>query len=75
MPPPRGWLGWVNAAQGSAEEETLRRCGRRGKPFGLDSRVQEAVRRLGLETTLRPRGADAGAPLPAVKIGAFTGGR
>jgi putative transposase len=53
---PRGWVRRVNAAQTADEEEALRRCVRRGTPFGVASWVEAAVKRLGLETTLRPRG-------------------
>jgi putative transposase len=56
VPRRRGWLRWVNAAQTSAEEEALKRCIRRGMPFGIEGWVQDTVQRLGLETTLRPRG-------------------
>ena len=56
MPRPRGWLSLVNAAQSAGEEAALRHCLRRGTPFGVEGWVQETVERLGLQTTLRPRG-------------------
>jgi putative transposase len=62
VPPPRGWLRWVNAAQTAAEEEALRRCIRRGTPFGGAGWVEQTVERQGLETTLRPRGRPKKAP-------------
>jgi putative transposase len=56
VPRPRGWTGFVNGAQTSGEEEALRRCVRRGTPFGANGWVKDTVERLGLEATLRPRG-------------------
>ncbi len=53
---PDGWLTWVHAPQTEAELAALRHCVARGQPFGGESWVGEAVRRLGLDTTLRPRG-------------------
>jgi len=43
---------WLTAA----ELEALRRSVQRGCPFGDESWSAQAVRRLGLEATLRPRG-------------------
>jgi putative transposase len=56
VPRPRGWLRCVNGAQTAGEEEALRRSTRRGTPFGAEDWVHETVDRLGLQTTLRPRG-------------------
>jgi putative transposase len=56
VPRPAGWAAWVDAPQTAAELERLRRCSRRGQPFGDPAWVQEAARRLGLETTLRAPG-------------------
>ena len=56
MPRPRGWVGLVNAAQTLGEEEALRGCIRRGAPFGVEGWVKKTADRLGLATTLRPRG-------------------
>ena len=56
VPQPRQWVTWVNEPQTLQELETLRRCVRRGQPFGSESWGQQVVRRLGLESTLRPRG-------------------
>src|SRR5947209_5319642 len=34
VPLPRDWRAWVNAPQTPAEEEAVRRCRRRGQPYG-----------------------------------------
>ena len=51
-----GWTQFVNAPQTEAELEAVRRSMLRGSPFGDDSWREQAVDRLGLESTLRPRG-------------------
>lgn len=53
---PRGWRQWVNAAQTEAELATLRRCVQRGRPYGSDTWIKRTATRLGLASTLRPRG-------------------
>ena len=57
-PVPRGpgWLEWVNQPQNEAELLTLRECIARGRPLGGDRWVQSTARKLGLESSLRPRG-------------------
>jgi putative transposase len=57
-PVPRrpGWAAFVNSAQSEAEITAARRSVARGNPFGDESWSDSAVRRLGLETTLRPHG-------------------
>ncbi|MEX2112877.1 MAG: transposase, partial [Pirellulales bacterium] len=52
----RGWVDLVNAPQTDAEAQAIRRSIQRGNPFGGESWSDRAVRRLGLESTLRPRG-------------------
>ena len=55
---PRDWLRCVNDARAD-EEETLGRlrlCVARGRPFGHDRWLGRTVQRLGLASTLRPRG-------------------
>ena len=34
VPWPAGWLDWVNQPQTVAEEEAIRKCSRRGRPYG-----------------------------------------
>ena len=53
---PRQWLRRVNGRQSPAEEEALRRAVQRGRPFGGPTWEKQAATRLGLESTLRPRG-------------------
>lgn len=55
-PRPGGWVGHVNSPQTEAELAALRRCVTRGSPFGSQSWMERTVRRLSLESTLRPRG-------------------
>jgi putative transposase len=54
--PPPDWLRLVNRAQAAGDLEALRRSVRRGQPFGSERWVRSAARRLGLESSLRPRG-------------------
>ena len=53
---PEGWAAWVNAPEAIGDLQALRRCLRRGRPFGSPSWVQQTAERLGLGVTLRPRG-------------------
>jgi len=50
------WLRVVNEAQTEAELEALRRSVTRGRPYGSEDWVQGVVQRLGLQSTIRPRG-------------------
>lgn len=59
---PRRWRETVNRPQSEAELEALRRCVRRGRPYGDDRWVTRAARRHDLQTTLRPRGRPKGRP-------------
>lgn len=53
---PRSWLQYVNQPQSAAELEAIRRSVERGQPYGGDAWVRATAARLGLESTLRPRG-------------------
>ena len=57
-PVPMGvdWLQQVNDAQTEAELQALRQSVARGRPYGSDAWVQRVVQRLGLQSSLRPRG-------------------
>jgi len=57
-PSPRrpNWVDHVNAPQTEAELQALRRSLQRGSPFGDAQWTEQTVRRLALESTLRPRG-------------------
>ena len=50
------WVEHVNAPQSEAELAAIQRCVDRGSPYGDGRWHDRAVRELGLETTLRPRG-------------------
>jgi len=60
LPRPVDWLEIVNQPQSEAELASLRRCVNRGCPFGDSDWVTTMARRLGLESTLRPRGRPKG---------------
>ncbi len=53
---PRDWVRRVNRMQSDSELAALRRSVVRGQPFGDEAWVHRTARRLGLESTLRPRG-------------------
>jgi len=53
---PRNWLKWVNEPQTEGELAAVRDCIARGTPFGSASWQQRTAKRLGLESSLHPRG-------------------
>jgi putative transposase len=53
---PRNWLTLVNRAETEAELQAVRRSIVRGTPYGDDRWTKRVARRLGLESSLRPRG-------------------
>jgi len=53
---PADWVKWVNTPLTEDELSALRRSVNRGSPFGETSWRDRMVRRLGLESTLRPQG-------------------
>lgn len=53
---PRRWVARVNAALTPAEEEAIARSMRRGQPLGDPEWQGSTADRLGLRSTLRPRG-------------------
>jgi putative transposase len=53
---PRRWIEMVNRPQSVAEVEALRRSVQRGTPFGSEVWCRSSAIRLGLESTIRPRG-------------------
>ena len=55
-PLPRQWRSFVNQPQSEAEVTALRRCIQRGSPFGEAKWARQSAVRLGLQSTLRPRG-------------------
>ena len=50
------WVDHVNTPQTEDELAALHRCVQRGCPFGSDVWASTTTQKLGLETTLRPRG-------------------
>jgi putative transposase len=56
VPRPADWLEYVNTPQTEAEVEALRECNRRRRPYGDPVWMQATAERLGLESSLRPRG-------------------
>ena len=53
---PRNWVQRVNIPETEAELQSLLRSVNRGAPLGSERWVRQVVGRLGLESTLRPRG-------------------
>jgi hypothetical protein len=53
---PRGWIACVNAPQTQAELEAVRQSIARGRPFGSSAWTRRTAARLGIESSLRPRG-------------------
>jgi hypothetical protein len=53
---PRNWTQLVNEAQTELEVKVLRQAVVRGTPFGEEGWVVRTAQRLGLESTLHPRG-------------------
>ena len=56
VPRMRGWLDWVTKPLTDKEEQRIKQCIKRGCPFGDDNWVKKTARRLGIESTLRPKG-------------------
>ncbi len=56
IPCPRNWVAKVNAALTAAEVAMLQRCINRGTPYGNERWTERVAKRLGLESSLRPRG-------------------
>jgi len=53
VPQPRNWKSLVNRPQHEGEVEAIRRCLRRGQPYGSQVWVESTASQLGLESTLR----------------------
>ena len=56
LPCPRGWMKYVNDPETEVELNVLRRCVKRGQPFGSDRWIEETAKQLNLESTLRTPG-------------------
>jgi putative transposase len=53
---PSDWTSYVNECAKPAELDAIRRCARRGSPYGSPDWAFSTAVELGLESTLRPRG-------------------
>ena len=53
---PRAWIEYVNQPQTEAELDSIRVSIQRGRPFGSPAWQKRIAKRLGLESTFRPRG-------------------
>ncbi len=53
---PGNWLSLVNRPQTQAEVEAIQRAIKRGSPFGSESWAERIVKKLNLESTIRPQG-------------------
>jgi putative transposase len=56
IPRPRQWRMYVNEPQSEAEVAAIRRCVRKGCPYGGNAWINQTAIRLNLEYTLRSRG-------------------
>ena len=56
LPQPSDWSEYVNSPQTEAELEAIRRCLRRGSPYGNAVWAEQTAEQLGLQSTLRRRG-------------------
>jgi putative transposase len=61
---PTGWIAHVNDAASSSDLSALRQSAQRGTPYGRGPWVEEVARRLGLCSSLRPRGRPKKGPDP-----------
>ena len=52
----KDWLGWVNKPLTDDERDTMQRCIARGQPYGEDNWKSKTAKKLGIESSLRPRG-------------------
>jgi putative transposase len=56
IPRPSDWLAYVNQSAEAEEADAVRRCARRGTPFGDEAWTANIADQLGLQSTLRARG-------------------
>ena len=54
------WVEWVNKPLNETELMAMRECLQRGKPFGSDRWNSTTAKKLGLESSMRPRGRPRG---------------
>ena len=53
---PGDYLSFLNEPQTHKEEEVIEKSIQRDRPFGGDNWINRIVKKLGLESTMRPRG-------------------
>lgn len=53
---PENYIEWLNESQAPDEEESIQKSIQQGGPFGEDLWVSKIVKKLGIESTIRPRG-------------------
>ena len=56
VPLPNGWKKWVNTPDSDDEVEIIRRSVNRGAPYGQEAWKRRTAKRLGLESSMNPRG-------------------
>ncbi len=59
---PNRWLALVNRTESERELDALRLCVNRGRPFGVDSWIEQTAVQLGLEAATHPRGRPRKSP-------------
>jgi len=64
LPLPKNWLPYVNRDESEGELVQVRKCIIRGSPFGDPSWIRRTAKKLGLDSTLRPRGRPRKKPKP-----------
>jgi REP-associated tyrosine transposase len=60
LPRDAAWVARVNRPMSEPELEAMRLCIARGRPFGSDEWANQTALKLGLESTMRPRGRPIG---------------
>ncbi len=61
---PQDWLAWINQPQTDAEVNALRSAIAKNRPFGRKDWQAKMVKRLGLQSSLRPAGRPPRRPTP-----------
>ena len=56
---PENWVQWADEPQSETELAAVRLCVQRGRPYGSATWLDRVVKRLGLQSTIRPRGRPA----------------
>ena len=63
----KDYLKWLNAAQTEKEVDAMIECIKRGRPYGSEEWIRKTAEKLGLQSTMRPRGRPRVKPLPTNK--------